>query len=164
YAYVLWFGLLIGALGTAFYMWRLYFLVFSGTARSQAAAHAHESPPSMTVPLVILALGATVGGLIGLPHLTKVHLPGLTHAFSEWLAPSVTHDWYEPTNASQHIGGHLSDTMTGELMGIALVVAIIGIVIAGWLYRRNRSFAPDSKVASWTAPTGSLHGVYEASL
>src|SRR5262245_13047380 len=54
----LWVGLLIAAFGTAFYMWRLYFLVFGGEARSEAAGHAHESPPSMTVPLIVLAIGA----------------------------------------------------------------------------------------------------------
>ena len=44
YGKVLWGGLLLAALGTAFYMWRLYFLVFSGEERSEEAKHAHESP------------------------------------------------------------------------------------------------------------------------
>ncbi|HSS00256.1 MAG TPA: NADH-quinone oxidoreductase subunit L, partial [Kofleriaceae bacterium] len=43
YGKLLWFGLLTGALGTAFYMWRLYFLVFAGDGRSEPAKHAHES-------------------------------------------------------------------------------------------------------------------------
>ena len=46
---------------TAFYMWRLYFLVFSGEERSEASKHAHESPASMTVPLVVLAFCAYAG-------------------------------------------------------------------------------------------------------
>ncbi|HEX2689463.1 MAG TPA: NADH-quinone oxidoreductase subunit L, partial [Kofleriaceae bacterium] len=50
YGTFLWAGLLLGALGTAFYMWRLYFMVFSGEERSEEAKHAHESPLSMTVP------------------------------------------------------------------------------------------------------------------
>ena len=66
---------LIAALGTAFYMWRLYFLVFAGEERTEEAKHAHESPPSMTVPLVVLAFFATIAGFLGLPHLAGMHLP-----------------------------------------------------------------------------------------
>ena len=59
----------LAALGTAFYMSRLYFLVFSGESRASAEIqhHIHESPGSMVGPLVVLAIGAALGGLIGLP-------------------------------------------------------------------------------------------------
>ena len=53
------FSLSLAALGTAFYMWRLYFLVFGGTETrcdDETRAHIHESPWEMTVPLVVLAL------------------------------------------------------------------------------------------------------------
>jgi NADH-quinone oxidoreductase subunit L len=61
--------LLAAALGTAFYMSRLYFLVFTGPSRADAETqhHIHESPGSMVGPLIVLALGATLGGLLGLP-------------------------------------------------------------------------------------------------
>jgi NADH-quinone oxidoreductase subunit L len=63
--------LMLAALGTAFYMSRLYFLVFSGseprTTDEHITHHIHESPPIMVVPLVVLAIGATVVGLLGLP-------------------------------------------------------------------------------------------------
>jgi NADH-quinone oxidoreductase subunit L len=62
--------LLVAALGTAFYMSRLYFLVFSGDetrAPEKIKHHIHESPSIMVVPLVVLALGAAVIGFIGLP-------------------------------------------------------------------------------------------------
>ena len=49
YGKFLWAALSLAALGTAFYMWRLYFLVFAGDERSDAARHAHESPRSMTL-------------------------------------------------------------------------------------------------------------------
>jgi len=55
------------ALGTAFYMSRLYFLTFVGKPRTPAAAHAHESSPVMTVPLVVLALLAVVAVVLALP-------------------------------------------------------------------------------------------------
>src|SRR5262249_54873088 len=62
--------LLVAALGTAFYMSRLYFLVFSGKetrAPEDVQHHIHESPPVMVVPLMILAVGAFAGGWLGLP-------------------------------------------------------------------------------------------------
>jgi NADH-quinone oxidoreductase subunit L len=60
---------LIGSALTAFYIWRLVFLTFSGPSRvdHEVAHHVHESPPVMTVPLVILAILAAAGGVWGLP-------------------------------------------------------------------------------------------------
>jgi NADH-quinone oxidoreductase subunit L len=51
---------------TAFYMTRLFIVAFLGSARTKAAAHPHESPPVMTIPLVILSVLAVCGGFIGL--------------------------------------------------------------------------------------------------
>jgi NADH-quinone oxidoreductase subunit L len=61
--------LLFAALGTAFYMSRLYFLVFSGPCRAdeEVQHHIHESPASMVFPLVLLALGAAISGFVGVP-------------------------------------------------------------------------------------------------
>jgi len=62
--------LMLAAFGTAFYMSRLYFLVFSGSetrASDEIKHHIHESPGSMVGPLVVLAIGAALGGFIGLP-------------------------------------------------------------------------------------------------
>ena len=60
---------LVGSALTAFYMWRLVFLAFLGRSRvdHDAAHHAHESPPVMTIPLVILAVLAAGAGVWGLP-------------------------------------------------------------------------------------------------
>jgi NADH-quinone oxidoreductase subunit L len=55
------------ALGTAFYMSRLFFLTFVGRPRTHAAEHAHESSPVMTVPLLVLAALATVALVLALP-------------------------------------------------------------------------------------------------
>ncbi len=65
--YAFWLG--IGAaLLTAFYSWRLLFMTFHGKPRAPAEvmAHVHESPRIMTVPLILLAIGATFSGLAGL--------------------------------------------------------------------------------------------------
>jgi len=158
YGKILYAGLLVAALGTAFYMWRLYFLVFSGNERSESAKHAKESPAVMTFPLVVLAFFATIGGFIGLPHLQQPHLPSFMHFLSDWLAPSVTSDWYMPNAAEpQPITGHPSDTTLIVLAGIALLIGVIGIATAWVLYGRG----PSKKVDELTE--GPLHGAYEAS-
>jgi NADH-quinone oxidoreductase subunit L len=61
--------LLVAALGTAFYMSRLFFLVFTGETRAseEIKHHIHESPGLMVGPLVVLAAGALLGGLAILP-------------------------------------------------------------------------------------------------
>jgi len=57
----------LAAAGTAFYMMRLFALAFAGAPRTEAARHAHESSPVMTVPLWILALLSVVALVLGLP-------------------------------------------------------------------------------------------------
>ncbi|PJF42601.1 MAG: hypothetical protein CUN50_03620 [Candidatus Thermofonsia Clade 1 bacterium] len=61
-------GLLLAAAGfTAFYMWRQIKLVFLGVPRTEAAAAATESSPSMTVPLLVLAALSIFGGALNIP-------------------------------------------------------------------------------------------------
>src|SRR5690349_20611668 len=68
-----WLGSLIYAVGslaaflTSFYMWRCYFLTFSGEYRGPESVHPHESPPVMTWPLWILAALSVVALALGLP-------------------------------------------------------------------------------------------------
>ncbi|MFZ5649440.1 MAG: NADH-quinone oxidoreductase subunit L [Bacillota bacterium] len=63
--YVLFGMAALTAFMTAFYMWRLFFLAFMGDEKPEN--HPHESPWNMTLPLVVLAALATVGGLVGTP-------------------------------------------------------------------------------------------------
>lgn len=78
---------LLTALITALYTGRQYAQIFLGEGRDHhLVEHAHESPPVMTLPLVILAAGSVVAGIIGLPHLPGV--PAFGHAFATWLAPA----------------------------------------------------------------------------
>jgi len=159
FGYVLWGGLLVAALGTAFYMWRLYFLVFSGEERSEAAKKAHESPLSMTGPLIVLAIGTCIIGFIGLPHLgwlAEQHsledVEKVGHSFASWLAPSVAANWHEGVAIETHIG----DLPTLILMGIALAVGAAGIFIAWLFYGRGPSKSVDTVVEK-------IEPVYEAS-
>jgi len=66
---LLWLLGMFASMLTAFYMFRLLFLTFFGKFRGthEQANHLHESPSSMTIPLIILAILSVVGGLIGLP-------------------------------------------------------------------------------------------------
>jgi len=64
--YAYWLGV-FGAFITAFYSWRLLFMTFHGKSRAdhEVLHHAHESPPVMLWPLVVLATGAVVAGFLG---------------------------------------------------------------------------------------------------
>ena len=158
FGYLLWGGLLLAALGTAFYMWRLYFLVFSGDERSEAAKHAHESPPSMLSALVVLAFFAVVIGMIGVPELESLHkLPHAFHALSTWLAPSVTHVWWVDAGVRPEIGHEPSDGVSIALMVVALGIGSLGIGLAWMLYGRGPSPTVDKLV------DGPLHGAWVAS-
>jgi NADH-quinone oxidoreductase subunit L len=128
YGKALWLILTVAAVGTAFYMSRLYFLVFAGECRADehTKAHIHESPSSMTVPLIILAGFTVVLGAIGLPHLQAVHLPTL---LADWLTPSVTQD----------VVGHASDSTTLLLMAVAFGLAAVAILAARALYGNGPS-------------------------
>ena len=66
---MLWAVGLITAGLTAFYMFRAVYLTFYGEFRGthEQEHHLHESPPSMTMPLVVLAVGAVVAGWVGMP-------------------------------------------------------------------------------------------------
>ncbi len=82
----LWISAVITAGLTGFYMFRLIFMTFFGMSRvdSDKLNHIHESPPAMTLPLVVLAALSVAGGWVGLPH-------GLLwgNAFARFLSPVV---------------------------------------------------------------------------
>jgi NADH-quinone oxidoreductase subunit L len=81
---------LIASLMTSFYMFRLLFLTFFGEFRGNDIQknHVHESPKSMTIPLIILAILSVVAGFIGFPH-ELGHVLGIHHWLDGFLATSV---------------------------------------------------------------------------
>jgi len=128
---IVWGALAFAAGLTAFYMFRLAFLVFYGTYRGDKHTfdHAHESPASMTVPLTILAVLSAVGGLVGIPA-----------ALLGGKDVNVFHHWLEPVVGSGHAAvegaGH-GGSQELALMGVALAIALAGIGLAWLIYRRN---------------------------
>ena len=86
-------GAAVAAL-TTFYMFRLVFVAFLGAPKSEAAGHAHESPPVIAWPLRILAVFSVIGGLIGIEQLYRLQFPAepAEHSTSlpgELIAPFV---------------------------------------------------------------------------
>jgi len=118
---------LLGAGITAFYMSRLFFMTFHGKRRWDDDVHPHESPLTMTVPMMVLAVGSAVLGL----------LLGPTNAITSWLAPVVGE---EPEGNA---------VLAAPVITVATLALIaVGILIA-WL-RYLREQVPE------VAPTGSL--------
>jgi NADH-quinone oxidoreductase subunit L len=79
---------------TSFYMFRLVFVVFYGSKRTEAAGHAHESPGVIAWPLRILAVLSLIGGVIGIEQLYEhwfEHAEAAAHAsfFDQLIAPFV---------------------------------------------------------------------------
>ncbi len=159
YGKILWGALSVAAFGTAFYMWRLYFLVFSGDERSETAKHAHESPASMTAPLGILAVLATVAGFLGIPHAAHAlwhRMP--VDVLGKWLEPSLTHTWNDGAGAEavKIVGEHSSGSV-GLLMLVATALGLGGIGLAWMFYGRG----PSKTVERWVA--GPLASLYDLS-
>ena len=73
--YAFWAGI-AAALMTAFYSWRLLFLTFHGRTRADDHTfdHAHESPPVMIIPLIVLALGAIFAGWLAVDYFVGHHM------------------------------------------------------------------------------------------
>jgi NADH-quinone oxidoreductase subunit L len=114
----------IASIMTAFYMFRLMYLTFFRDFRGteEQKHHLHESPSLITIPLIILAILATIGGLINLPGSNW-----LTHYLEPILATKTEH--------------HALGNQEYMLMGIALVGAFIGII---WAYIKyiKQAFVP----------------------
>jgi len=146
------YGLLtVAAFFTAFYMGRQLMMVFAGQPRTGAAKHAAESPPVMTIPLIILAVGAVFGGLLNLPTIAGWTPPG-AHAMSEWLdytlsaTPTDVHGAEGATDEpaaegegaaeGEHAeeGGH-GGVLDFTVAGISTVVALAGLGLGAALYR-----------------------------
>lgn len=81
---IMWGLAIVGSALTSFYMFRVFILTFYGEFRGteKQAHHLHESPITMTLPLIILAVFSVGGGLINLPHFA-----GGNEFLAHWLAP-----------------------------------------------------------------------------
>lgn len=115
----LWLIGVITAVCTAFYMTRLMALTFWGKSRFGHDVHPHESPVTMTIPLIVLGVLSAFGGWLGIPHVIGELLPGHPG--------NVFHHFVEPVIAKVE-EGHASVMMEWALMGISVSLA----AIAAW--------------------------------
>jgi NADH-quinone oxidoreductase subunit L len=129
----LWAILALAAFFTAFYMFRLFFLTFHGKERFDVAkVNPHESPKSMTIPLVVLAVLSAIGGFIGIPFALGYPLGLGDH-------PNMLHNYLMPifADADRILGiepHHEVHAIEYILMIVSTLVAIIAILLAKKLY------------------------------
>ena len=123
---------LITAAFTAFYMFRLVGLTFFGKPRYGSNVHPHESPSTMTIPLIILAVLSVFGGFIGLPHIFGYNV--LEH----WLEPVFANS-YSIIQTWRPDSIHSVSTEI-ILILVSVVVAAASIFISFRKYSKQESF------------------------
>ena len=133
----LWIIGVAGAGMTACYMFRQVFMTFFGETRAdhEVAHHIHESPRSMTVPLIILAAGSILVGFLGVPEFL-----GGSNRFEQWLEPVFAHAGAAAHGAAAaHEAAHASHDVGLEwtLMLASVAIAATGFVLAYLLYYRK---------------------------
>jgi NADH-quinone oxidoreductase subunit L len=121
---LLWALGLIGALMTTFYMFRLFFLTFTGPFRGSEHQknHLHESPAIMTIPLILLAVLSTIGGFAGVPEA----LGGknwLKHFLTPVIAAVSSHG--EAVPFDHHLGMILMAVSTGAVVLVILIAFVL---------------------------------------
>lgn len=129
--------LIIAAFLTAFYMGRQVLMVFFGKPRSEAAAHARDNPPLITVPLIVLAFFSTVGGILNLPRL---------HSFAEWLEHTV--------NVIHPVEFNIIAAVVASLVAVSGL--FIAWVVYSWRYKKLQELPPakrpDDPLRQWLGP------------
>ncbi len=146
---VVWVIVVVAAFMTAFYMFRCLYMTFHGAQKTNPKAkdHVHESPWVITLPLVVLATLATVGGLIGIPHVLGNLLGHIPNKLEHFLAPVFEHAQH-----LHHIEAHGTTSTEITLMVFSVVVALAGIGLATVMYMKN----PDLP-GKFTAKFSRLH-------
>ncbi len=120
FAYVM---LVVAALFTSFYSWRLVFMTFHGQSRAsnETLSHVHESPMVMMLPLVVLAVGAVFAGLA----FEKLFIGDAHSAF--WLS-SIFH------GADNHVLHAMHHDVPAWAAGMPTLMMLIGLAVAVLFY------------------------------
>jgi NADH-quinone oxidoreductase subunit L len=148
---IYWFLGVVGAAMTAFYMFRLYATTFLGQFRGTEAqaSHLHESPVSMTIPLIILAVLSAVGGAMGVPEILGGH---------HWLG----HHLSSIIGAEQAL--HLSHTTEWILMGTSVTIAVIALLIAIGKYSKQADGEPQTALGKFLYNKWLVDELYEKAI
>ncbi len=149
--YVLWGMGVLGAMGTAFYMFRAVAMTFFGKLGERAHEIApneveedehgphqhehhtpHESPKSMTFALVVLAILSVVGGLVGIPYALG-HFFHIPNFFEEWLAPV-----FAGAHGEGHGAHHDVPVIEYMLMVFSVAIALATSALAVYIYTKRK--------------------------
>lgn len=134
--------LMFSVLLTAIYMFRMYFLVFYGEFRGseEQKHHLHESPASMTVPLIVLAVLSIFGGVLNLPGLflhDQAHF--MTHLFEHNVA-----------GMDQIHMEHLPSGTIMALMAVAVISCLAVLAVSYQVYVKKKSLPKeDAQLTGW---------------
>jgi NADH-quinone oxidoreductase subunit L len=135
--YVFWAVGLIAAFVTAYYTFRMIFITFWGKetrSDEHVCKHIHESPKSMTIPLVLLAIASTLGGFLG--------LPGSFGVIQRFLEPV-----FAPADRILGLAEPSVKALDIVLMLVSLVVAFLGMGLAWYIYVRAPKDLPERLAA-----------------
>ncbi len=132
HSHILWVLGLATSICTAFYMFRFLFLIFFGSFRgtSHQLNHLHESPKSMIIPLLILAIFSVLGGALGLPEIFT--------SFN-WMAQQL-----QPILINTH-AHHLSHLTEWILMIVTTILALCAAFLAYQLYVKKQVLPAQSE-------------------
>ena len=147
---VAWGVAVMASLLTAFYMFRLLFLTFFGKTRASEDTihHIHESPKSMTIPLIVLAILSVAGGFMGVPELLSGN-----NWIDGFLSPV-----FEQSN-ELNVEHHLSHSTEFILMGTIIVFTLVMI---GMAYNRyiSKAHVPVTEGAELSAIHKTIYHKY----
>ena len=127
-SYFIW---IIGAIVagmTSFYMFRLIFLTFFGAERFEDTSHVHESPRTMTIPLLVLALGSVMVGFLGMPVWS-----GLPNVFGEFIEPAFKHTFLGEQGAH-----HAPIALEIGLAVLSVIIAVLGFLLARYFFLQRQ--------------------------
>ncbi len=147
---------LVVAVMTAFYMWRLMGKTFYGESHvdPRVAPRIHESPWSMTLPLILLAIPSIfIGMFLGLPFGDS--------RINQWLEPifRASEEYLHGTTAEFQLAG-----IDGVLILISVAAATLGLVLGIWLFGAFRARGRPAKVDGIVASRPATRFLYRASL
>lgn len=147
---LLWVLGFLGALLTAFYMFRMLYLTFRGQFRGTAKQQAplHESPANMTIPLIVLAVLSVLGGFLGIPEVFAAQ----AHSLGSFLEPVFA------GSLAVLPEFHLAHSTEWLLMGISVAGVLAAIFFAYSKYVKRQTVPPADAVSR----TGGLDELYHA--
>lgn len=130
----------IASLLTSFYMFRLFFLTFFGKTRAShdTIHHIHESPKSITIPLIVLAVLSVVGGFMGIPEAL-----GGSHWLSNFLAPVFAPS--KELMEHHHLSHSTEYILMAVIVGLTLVV--IGVAYSRYV-SKNHVPLPEGQISN----------------